>query len=187
MSVWFFGDPHFDHENILWYCNRPFPNVVSMNETIIERYFQRVRKGDTVYFLGDMSFGRGSHPARYWLSELQRNESWARFYYIKGSHDNKIRETSIGLDCVDVSQSKVISVEGKKIGTHQVLLIHDPNQAPSNWDGWVIHGHNHNYAPRIDLERKRINVSLDVTNFQPIHISYIQGILFEFGGCNESK
>ena len=180
MDTWFFGDPHFDHENIIRYCNRPFPNVISMNETIRERYFQRVHKGDTVYFLGDMSFGRNSHSARHWLLELQKHESWANFYYIKGSHDNKIRPTSVGLDCIEVVEDKIIVIEGNKIGKQEVLLIHDPAQASPDWKGWTIHGHKHNYAPAIDPKRKRINVSLDATGFSPVHLSYIQGAIFEF-------
>ena len=58
--TWLFSDPHFDHANIIRYCERPFKDVEEMNETLLRNYRELVGPDDGVYFLGDMAFGRNS-------------------------------------------------------------------------------------------------------------------------------
>ena len=54
--VFFIADTHFDHENILQLCNRPFETIEQMNETIIENWNRKITGNDTVYIMGDMFF-----------------------------------------------------------------------------------------------------------------------------------
>jgi len=56
MSVtWFTSDEHYDHSNIIEYCKRPFSDVNDMREALIRRHNQVVKKGDTVWHLGDFA------------------------------------------------------------------------------------------------------------------------------------
>ena len=79
-SIYLIGDTHFDHANIIRYCNRPFRNVQEMNETIVRNWNEIVKDKDTVYFLGDWTFGRGHKPAKYWGRKLK---PWSPSNYIK--------------------------------------------------------------------------------------------------------
>jgi len=64
-NIWFTSDTHFNHRNIIGYAQRPFESVEEMNEVMIERWNASVRGEDTIYHLGDFSFGGGrQHPAR---------------------------------------------------------------------------------------------------------------------------
>jgi len=172
-NIWFYSDPHFDHNNIIRYCNRPFISLDEMNNVLLREYHNRVKQGDTVYFLGDMTFGRGSKGTRYWLKELQSNEQDVAFYYVKGSHDNGVRPTSTNIPVAEVVREKIIEIEGKK-----VLLIHDPAKTDPSWKGWVVHGHVHNYRPVL-WRKFRINVSCDAVGFRPVAINYIAGLIKE--------
>jgi calcineurin-like phosphoesterase family protein len=61
------------------------------------------------------------------------------------------------------------------------LPIHDPNDAPPNFDGWIIHGHHHNNNleeyPFINFEKRRINVSAEVIKYQPMSLSELYNII----------
>ena len=57
MKTYFIADTHFNHKNILKYCNRPFSNVKEMNEKLIENWNNTVKKDDVVYMLGDFCMG----------------------------------------------------------------------------------------------------------------------------------
>ena len=166
-STYLVSDTHFDHKNIIKYCNRPFSSVEEMNEVILNNWKDTINDDDLVFFLGDMAFGRGSKKPKWWLSQLP-----GRIVYLKGSHDQGIRPTSTGLNAISVSLSVIMKVKGLKI-----YLVHDPINIPNDWDGWAIHGHNHNNRPFLDIDNKRINVSLDVTDFKPVKLDYILDII----------
>jgi calcineurin-like phosphoesterase family protein len=72
-NTFIISDTHFDHENIISYCNREFKNKDDMNTFLPNSWNNIVRDSDTVYFLGDLQYGRGSHHMQYWLDKLNGN------------------------------------------------------------------------------------------------------------------
>ena len=46
--IYFIADTHFNHANIIKYCNRPFENTVEMNEYIIQKWNLVVKEKDIV-------------------------------------------------------------------------------------------------------------------------------------------
>lgn len=55
--VFFTSDTHFNHTNIIRFCNRPFKDVSHMNETIISNWNRVVGPEDIVFHLGDFCLG----------------------------------------------------------------------------------------------------------------------------------
>jgi calcineurin-like phosphoesterase family protein len=78
--IWFSSDYHFGHANIIKYCNRPFKDVVEMEDEIIRRHNEVVKKTDVVICLGDISFQHS-------LSKL--NKMNGVFFIVRGNHDDK--------------------------------------------------------------------------------------------------
>jgi len=158
--IYLIGDTHFDHSNIIKYCNRPFQSTQEMNETLVANWNNLVAPRDIVYFLGDWSFGQGAKPPRYWIRKLM-----GHIISIKGCHDVSTR----GIDFQDY---KILHYSG-----HRFLLIHDPDKKPVDWPDWVIHGHKHNNNirdyPFINGRIKTINVSVELTSYRPISLDFL--------------
>ena len=82
-NIWITSDTHFNHYNIIEYCNRPFSNVDEMNKELIKRWNSVVKKNDKVWHLGDFFLGKKDDAADI-ISHLNGN-----IYLIKGNHDIK--------------------------------------------------------------------------------------------------
>ena len=82
-KVFFTSDTHFYHGNIIRFCNRPFKDVETMNETIISNWNNTVGQDDIVFHLGDFCLGGSAE----WTRILNRLNG--RIYLIMGNHDLK--------------------------------------------------------------------------------------------------
>ena len=158
-STYIISDLHLDHTNIIKYCARPFllSDTDEMNRVLIDNWNSIVRNNE-VYFLGDLSYGKGAKPTSHWLEKLS-----GKIHFIKGNHDNGKNP---------MKNQEILEYGGKKF-----LLIHDPDKAPSSWKGWVIHGHKHNNDlrryPFINGERKTINVSAELLDYKPMSMDFL--------------
>jgi len=155
--VYFISDLHMDHRNIIRYCHRPFKDVAEMNAAIVGNWNSLVKPDDLVYLLGDIAFGRGSRSPIWWLTRLAGIK-----FCIKGNHDRGVKTKPF--EC--------ITIRGVP-----VLLIHNPDDISPNWRGWIIHGHDHDTRPFVDETLKRINVSVEVTDYKPVSLETIAQIL----------
>ncbi len=108
-NTFFTADTHFNHANIIYFCQRPFSNVIEMNETIIGRWNARVGKGDLIYHLGDIAWGD-------WRPVLERLNG--DMILIRGGHDKKSEKKFAGrfLHTADLMD---ISIEG-----YSIVLCH---------------------------------------------------------------
>ena len=57
-NIFFTADTHFNHENIIKYCKRPFKDVEEHNNELIRRWNEKVPKNGIVFHLGDVAFGK---------------------------------------------------------------------------------------------------------------------------------
>lgn len=67
-EVFFTSDIHFNHTNILRFCDRPFKSIEEMNETIITNWNRVVGIDDEVFHLGDFCLGGAAE----WTKVLDR-------------------------------------------------------------------------------------------------------------------
>ena len=156
--IYFIGDLHLDHANIIRYCHRPFSDVHEMNRALLNNWRKSIKNDDIVYFLGDLAFGRNSRSASYWVKHLT-----GRIVFIKGSHDRVSGE----------SQAKL------ERGKYTFLMTHNPSniQWTRKDNTWLIHGHKHNNNmsnyPFINGDNHTINVSVELTDYKPVSIDFL--------------
>lgn len=135
MTNWVVADTHFDHFNIIEYTGRPFSSVEEMNKTMIDNWNRVVKPEDTVYHLGDFSYGRGSEENIASIVEQLNGD----IILIKGNHDNKTRQWYLKAGFKDF-------YGGIEKYTEHIYLSHSPL---NNLKAPIvnIHGHIHEKNP----------------------------------------
>lgn len=159
-TAWVISDTHFNHENIIKYCSRPFSSAEEMNECLVDHWNSVVRDEDLVYHLGDVYMG-GGFSRDYTRSLLSRLKGRKRL--ILGNHDT-------GKDDVLRGAFQKIDVWRKKPMGLPCILTHipvhvdtlDENKAPIN-----VHGHIHT---RVLPDKRYINVSVEQINYTPVNL-----------------
>lgn len=147
-NLFFTADTHFNHTNIIRYCDRPFDNVHEMNECIIKEWNAVVKPKDIVYHLGDFGFGQDTEQIFGRLNGTKR--------LIIGNHDNK-QVFRLGWDWVkDVHQLRYYD--------YRVWLSHYAHRTwPGSFHGsWHLFGHTHG---TIRPYGKSLDVGVDVWDF----------------------
>ncbi len=161
--VFFTADTHFDHANIIRFCNRPFATVEEMNEALIDNWNRKIHRDDTVYIMGDMFF-RTTDPEPI----LQRLKG--KKHLIVGNHDSQWMK-KVDMDCYFES---VELMKEASDGQHGFTLCHYPLLS---WNHqrhtWMIHGHIHedtsmDFWPLIFARENVLNAGVDVNNYEPV-------------------
>ena len=162
MNYWFTADYHLGHANIIKYCDRPFKSLEHMDETIVRKHNERVKKGDIVFHVGDFCFKNTSNRGE---GIRVKSKEWevrlnGKIIHVKGNHDrNNSTLTNI--------ERLVISYGGKRIN-----LVHNPEHCDISYN-INFTGHKHQLW-KIRRFRKGfdftdcINVGVDVWNFMPV-------------------
>ena len=169
--IYFISDTHFNHLNIIKYCNRPFNNVEEMNEAIIKNWNNIVSNEDTIYHLGDFALGTKES-----IIDIV-NRLNGKKYLIRGNHDKRGVSTYESFGFIVLKNAPI------KIDEYKLMLSHIPIPDSQIPKGFVnIHGHIHDKKLYECIEKyeqsrysieKHINISCDVTDFKPISITEI--------------
>ena len=153
----FTADEHFDHENIITYCMRPFSNIKEMNETIIERFNSLVGHNDITIHAGDFCLGTKENASSF-IQQLNGNH-----VFLKGSHDHWLPNSS-----------KYIWI--KSIENHLVVVCHYAmlTWQQSHYNSWQLFGHSHN---KLNPVGKQWDIGVDNNNFYPLSFEQIKKIM----------
>ena len=160
--IYLSADHHFNHENIIKICNRPFRNVEEMNKELIRLWNSVVNPEDLVLYLGDFGFG-GKDKLKDICTKLNGSK-----LLIIGNHDKKqsnsvIRTIGFGdiyntmqLDKILLTHKPVINVDKGIINVHG--HIHNGNTSQIN--GYKLKNH--------------FCVSVECTDYKPLSIDFIK-------------
>jgi calcineurin-like phosphoesterase family protein len=160
-NVFFTGDTHFGHRNIIDYCSRPYESVDEMNECLIKNWNDKVGPDDTVFHLGDFAMGN-----RKLVPEYKRRLN-GEIWLIRGNHDSPDTLRCFHEPVIDLMELNIKTGEKKK--GQKIILCHYRFDV---WDAshrgaWHVHGHSHGTLP-IRKDRKVWDVGVDANDYQPV-------------------
>lgn len=170
-DIWLISDTHFNHSNIIRYCNRPFANPTEMNEAIRENWNETVKNGDIVYHLGDVYMGK--YPDDNYSTERFLSSLKGRKRLILGNHDHG-KDQALQRSFQKISIWRMFTELG-------LMLTHVPIHPGSfrHKCEFNVHGHTHENDVIDEYgvsDPRYINVCVDKTNFKPIHIDTIRSL-----------
>jgi len=172
-NTFFTSDPHYGHKNIIKYSNRPFEDVIQMNEALIANFNAVVQPDDTVWMQGDISFMAPDRTERV-LKRLNGHK-----HLIFGNHDKTLRknpELLAHFESVQEFKEIDINVKGK---AYHIVLCHYPlltwNRA--HHGSFMLHGHCHGNVNHLNEKTARLDVGVDVHNYFPVSIEQVIKIM----------
>lgn len=150
-----------------------------MDEFLIEKWNSVVKKGDTVYHLGDFAF----YKVEEYLERLN-----GHILFVLGNHDKLLKEA---LPTRDLPYKRVITIEGRKIVlSHFAMRVWDN----SHFNSWHLYGHSHG---TLTASGKSFDIGVDAQNYTPISFEQVRhhinslpdnsNVLMNFKGFNPAE
>ncbi len=172
-NTFFYSDPHFYHSNIIKYCNRPFVDMIEMNNALINNFNAVVKPEDTVWWFGDVSFANEESTEKIFK---RMNGIWHLIY---GNHDKVIRKSEkLQSYFKSIQEYKEIDVNHNGRGYH-LVMCHFPlltwNRA--HHGSIMLHGHCHGNINHLNKDTRRLDVGVDVHNYYPASIAQVIKIM----------
>lgn len=149
----FTADEHYNHKNVVDYCNRPFHDLHEMNKELIARHNEAVKDGDIVIHAGDFCFSN-KEKAEMIISKLNGHH-----IFLQGDHDRWLPRGN------QIWQKKI---EGQYVVVCHYALHTWPR---SHYNSWHLYAHSHK---DLNLPGKRICISVDATDFYPLSFEQIK-------------
>lgn len=161
-DIWVTSDTHFNHENIIKFCGRPFESAKMMNEMLVDNWNSVIKPGDKVYHLGDVYMGGGFEREETEKMLLSLN---GQKRLLLGNHDN-------GRDQILHKVFKKIEL-WRMFPEFGLLMTHVPVHNSTLGEGRFgseminIHGHIHQNKSPSDDHRC---VCVEWTDYKPVNI-----------------
>lgn len=182
-NIFFTSDTHFNHSNIIKYCNRPFDNSNEMNEILINNWNSVIKENDIVFHLGDFMFGNIN---RFWEFRSRLN---GKIYLIHGNHDYELMNKGNIEDGFELITSQLnIVVDGQKIYLNHFPLL-TFNGTYKEKPTWQLFGHVHSNKehPQTSADIKRLDylmpnqydVGVDNNHYTPVSFEEVKNIILK--------
>lgn len=207
-NIYFTSDSHWGHKNIVLGVSewddkekscRKFMTLEEMNELIVKNINDVVKEDDTLYHLGDWSFGGIEN-----IWEFRKRIKCKNIYLIPGNHDHHIKNNKILPNVFDEHRvgfvdecpihDHVSKVYAKNLFTivlpeltkividkKEIILSHFPLEEWENIDRGSIHLHGHCHHTKdysdLNMYNKRMDVGMDWEEFRPYSWEEIKEIM----------
>ena len=164
--IFYIGDMHLGHKNVIKYDDRPFESVEQMDSVLIANWNSVVNDEDDVYIIGDFIY-RSAYTPEYYLKQLK-----GRKHLIIGNHDFRTLEDEKACKHFD-SMERIGYI---KDGERDVVMCHFPI---AEWSGkrrknptYHVFSHIHNRKDDTYAYMKSLDYALNagcmLNDFRPV-------------------
>ena len=169
-NIWVISDSHYNHANIIKFCNRPFDTVDEMNAYMVEQWNSVVKPQDKVYHLGDVYMG-GGYSREQTSSLLSSLNGHKRL--ILGNHDNgKDQILQRHFDKIDVWRMfPEFGLLLTHVPVHRSSLFKTGRKDQPDFELKNVHGHIHNNK---SPEGPYQCVCVEQVDYRPINIEELR-------------
>jgi len=140
--IYYIADMHFGHKNAIRFDSRPFPDIESMDEYIIQSWNGRVKEDDTVYVLGD-AFWKNEEGSIAIMHRLNGHK-----HLIKGNHDRV--HGKLRFHWESIQDYAEIEDNGRLVILSHYAIPFYKNQ---HYGSYMLYGHVHNTREWTLLEK----------------------------------
>lgn len=147
---WYTADLHFNHENIITLCDRPFRSAAEMDAHYVSALRSTVMGDDDLWILGDFCMGKQSRDEPYLRGLFEQIPG--RKHLIRGNHDKPWIERFGWASRHDL---KEISD-----GAHRIVMCHYPLRSWNRMHRGSLHYFGHVHCERLNMSRAW-NVGVD--------------------------
>jgi calcineurin-like phosphoesterase family protein len=168
-NLLFSSDLHFHHKKICEYSGRPYSSVQEMNEALIKNWNEVVEPNDTIWTLGDFSFGNYQEITSV-LRRLNGNHNM-----VLGNHDQTLIANKD-----DLLQSGLVKsiqhYKELKYNGNFIVLFHYGQRVwnKSHHGSIMLYGHSHGSLPPFG---KSVDVGVDskeiTSEYRPVSIDEV--------------
>lgn len=180
-KIFFTSDPHFGHEWIRKFNNRPFASVEEMDSKLITNWNNTVPTDGLTFVLGDI--GSTNEARIIQIFEQLNGEK----ILIRGNHDDDYNDTTLKLIFSEIHDLLYIRVLDKVLSEYNyMVLCHYPLiDWQNSFEGvWQLFGHIHtrHNVPEFNAVQKKLfdtqyDVGVDNNNFTPISFHKLKEII----------
>ncbi len=179
-KIFFTGDLHFGHANVIAFDNRPFKTVEEMDAKLIRRWNNKVGNGDLTYVLGDMIWKARNDDAPELIKSLN-----GQIILIKGNHDRFLHNAKAKAALAGIKDYDDICVSLEDGTKKRVILSHyfTPMYNGHRYQAIHLHAHSHftdeadfevDYAKRLNsigCRNEIYNVGCMYWNYEPVTLT----------------
>lgn len=208
-KVWFIGDPHFCHKSILYFHplrrehfgitleelqNDTESAVKKMNEMLIKEWNETIKRGDTVYILGDFSLGTKEE------TEKILNKLHGKKFLIVGNHDKSLKGLERYFeDVAQIKEAKFTNNQFPFIDPEETFSLEMCHFPLLTWNrrqngSCHIHAHCHDSITKVNDEMMelRVDVGYDCSkwNYHFVELEELYNYFIEIRnklGCKTFK
>ena len=185
--IYFTSDTHYGHKNLVSGCTswdndkrcRKFSSLSEHDEFIVRSINSTVGYEDTLYHLGDWSFGGFDN-----IKKFRDRLNCSNIHLILGNHDHHLENNRD--DCHDYFSSVQHYLEIEIEDVH-IIMSHWPMKVWNKYHkgSWQLHGHCHNNlqpdewwtSSKANERRRTMDIGLDTNSLKPWSFNELKKIM----------